>query len=354
MGIKSLHQFLRKHCPEAYVVQNLSAYRYKKLIIDASLYMFKYKTAAGDRWLSCFVSLLAALRRNEIHAIFCFDNGAPIEKQQERENRLESRQKIRDKADELDKALREFDLNGEIGQCLIDLMEKSTITKERKLLGNLVSKRDVFDRKTAEDVLRKLQTQSVHITDEDFSLLRELCQIMNIPIVEAPDEAEKKCVELCTAGVVHGVITEDTDVLAYGCPVFLSKIQYHKSECTELVIDDILEALDLSYESFRDFCIMCGTDYNKNIFHVGPEKAYVLIKQYKNIDAIGEETDHDISILNHVRVRELMTAVPDDTHIAFCKVPDFNKLDHFLFENNSKVDITGLKKAFEQHDLSFD
>ena len=40
--------------------------------------------------------------------------------------------------------------------------------------------------------------------------------------------------------------------------------------------------------------------------------------------------------------------------IQYCKIPDFNKLDNFLFENNSKVDISGLKKAFEQHELSFD
>ena len=352
MGINKLHQFLRKHCPEVYVTQNLSAYRYKKLIIDASLYMFKYKTAAGDRWLSCFVSLLAALRKNEIHASFCFDNGAPIEKQQERESRQSSRDKIRIKAQELSDALRDFDLSGEIAPCLVELMEKKSNGRERKLLGNTA--RNTFDRRTAENEIRKLETQSIHIDKQDFVVLRELCNIMHVPIIEAPDEAEKKCVELCLGSSVYGVVTEDTDVLAYGCPVFLTSIQYHKSECTELVIDDILECLDLTYEAFRDFCIMCGTDYNKNIPKIGPEKAFLLIKQYGSIDGIADAGNIDVSVLNHKRVRELITAVPDDTPIQFCKVPDFNKLDHFLFENNSKVDISGLKKSFEQHELTFD
>ena len=353
MGIKNLHTFLRKHCPDAYVTQPLSAYRYKKLAIDVSLYMFKYKTAAGDRWISCFVSLLAALRRNEVHAVFVFDNGAPIEKQQERESRQESRQKIRDKAQELDDALREYDLSGEISICLTEVMKKNAGGKQTRLLGSRAVNQQ-FDRKIIENELHKLQSQSIHINKEDFELIRQLCGIMHVPIIEAPDEAEKKCVELCLGKSIYGVITEDTDVLAYGCPIFLTNIQYHKSECTELAIEDILDELDLTYEAFRDLCIMCGTDYNKNIFKVGPEKAYNLIKQYGSIDNIATETQLDVSVLKHIRVRELITAVPDETMIPFCKIPDFNKLDNFLFENNSKVDISGLKKAFEQHELSFD
>lgn len=354
MGIKNLHQFLRKHCPDVYVQQKLSAYRYKKVAVDASLYMFKYKTAAGERWISCFVSLLATLRKNEVHPVFVFDNGAPIEKQQERQARQDSRQKIRDKANEIESALREYDLTGEVHECLLSIMQKHTAQKVTRLLGNNVSSNDIFDRKIVENELRKLQTQCIHISNEDFVLLRELCNIMNVPIIEAPDEAEKKCVELCLGNSIYGVITEDTDVLAYGCPIFLTNIKYQNSECTELAVEDILDELELSYESFRDFCIMCGTDYNKNIFKVGPEKAFSLIKLYGTIDGIAENTSYDVSILKHQRVRELINAVPDSTHIPFCKVPDFNKLDHFLFENNSKVDISGLKKAFEQHELTFD
>ena len=350
MGIKNLHQFLRKHCPEVYAVQPLSAYRYKKLIIDASLYMFIYKTSAGERWISCFISLLATLRRNEIHAVFCFDNGAPIEKQKERESRQASRQKIRDRAEELSEALNQYDLTGEVSKILLDVMEKAGASKEKRLLGGNGAAR--FERRVADTELRKLQNQSIDISSEDFMLLKRLCGIMHVPIVEAPDEAEKKCVELCLGGSVYGVITEDTDVLAYGCPIFLTNIEYHKSQCTELAIDDILDSLDLSYEQFRDFCIMCGTDYNKNIYKVGPEKAYGLIKEYGSIDNLPENIDR--TILNHHRSRELITAVPDNTELSFCKVPDFSKLDDFLFENNSKVNIDGLKKSFEQHELSFD
>ena len=80
MGIKNLHKFLRKHCPEVYTSVHLSNYAFKKVAIDISLYMFKYKTVFGDSWLQAFVNLVACLRKNEIHCLFVYDNGCPIEK----------------------------------------------------------------------------------------------------------------------------------------------------------------------------------------------------------------------------------------------------------------------------------
>ena len=80
MGIKNLHSFLRSKCPEIYKTMHLSEYAYKKIAIDISLYMFKYKTIFGDKWLDAFLKLVACLRKNEIHCVFIYDNGAPPEK----------------------------------------------------------------------------------------------------------------------------------------------------------------------------------------------------------------------------------------------------------------------------------
>jgi len=353
MGIKNLHKLLRKYCADAYVTQPLDAYRYKRIAVDASLYMFKYKTSAGERWMSCFVSLLAALRKTEIHPVMVFDNGAPVEKQQERAARQEARTKIQDKAIALEDAINTYNLTGEVTDYLREINKNCIATKEKKLLKP-VKTTTVIDIKILEYELRKLQNQSISVSGEDFKLLRELCSIMNVPIIEAPDEAEKKCSELCIAGAVYGVMTEDTDVLAYGVPIYLSDVKYHDSQCVELALEDILDGLELTYEQFRDLCIMCGTDYNKNIYKIGPEKAYALIKQHGSIDEIAKNTTLDVSVLNHARSRELLTAVPDDQEIPYCKVPDFKRLDIFLFKNNSKVNIDGLKKCFEQHTLEFD
>ena len=48
MGIKNLHKFLKKHAEDAYEVTHLSNFEYKKIAIDTSLYMYKYKVIFAD------------------------------------------------------------------------------------------------------------------------------------------------------------------------------------------------------------------------------------------------------------------------------------------------------------------
>jgi 5'-3' exonuclease len=112
----------------------------------------------------------------------------------------------------------------------------------------------------------------------------------------------------------------------------------------------MLEALELSCDSFLDLCIMCGCDYNKNIFRVGPEKAYKYIQKYSSIEDISANTPLDVSILNHVRGRELFRKYKKvEYKIKYCGTPDFKKLEEFIFKNNIKCSVEGLKKSFVHH-----
>ena len=56
MGIKGLNNFLRKKCVGVFNNIQLKDLAYKKLAIDISLYMCKYKVVCGDRWLSAFLT----------------------------------------------------------------------------------------------------------------------------------------------------------------------------------------------------------------------------------------------------------------------------------------------------------
>ena len=89
MGIANLNKFLRNNCPQVFVDVHLSEYAFKKIAIDTSLFMCKFKAICGDRWLTAFVNLVSCLRRNEIHCVFIYDNGAVAEKDIERARRVE-------------------------------------------------------------------------------------------------------------------------------------------------------------------------------------------------------------------------------------------------------------------------
>ena len=346
MGINNLNKFLRNNCPQIYEEIHISQYSFKKVAIDISLYLCKFKTICGDRWLSAFINLIACLRKNEVHCVFIYDTGAPPEKDAERKERAQQRAKLEEKVYKLEEALEKFHLTGEVDAMLTELYKKRTkdIGPPRLLMKKSY---EGIDMEFVQSAVQKMRGQILHISPDDFKKTKNLFDILNVPYFDAPLEAETTCSDLCKRGLVDAVLSEDTDVLAYGTPIFLSKINTSDGTCIQINYPKMLEALELSSDSFLDLCILCGCDYNKNIFRVGPEKAYKYIQKYSSIEDIAVNTSLDISILNHVRGRQLFREYEKvDYKIKYCGTPDFKKLEEFVFKNNINCSVEGLKKSF--------
>lgn len=186
-----------------------------------------------------------------------------------------------------------------------------------------------------------LENQMINVSREDVQLSKDLLNIMKIQYYDSENEAETLCSILCVHHQVDGVLSNDTDVLAYGTPIFLTRLNIQKETFVEISIHDILEKIDMDLTQFREFCIMCGTDYNKNIYRIGHDKAYKLLQKYKSIDEISKELGYDISILNHKRVIEIFTVPPvldNEYRKEFIPEPiDVNQFNEFCLVNNCKV-----------------
>ena len=347
MGINNLNKFLRNNCPHIYEEIHLSEYSYKKIAIDISLYLCKFKTVCGDNWLNAFINLIACLRRNEVHCTFIYDSGAPPEKDLERKERAAQREKIIQKVTVLEEAFDKYQMTNEIDSILIDLYNKRKDKQEPK---RLLQKKNNINMKLVEESIKKMRSHILNISYDDFQLTKKLFDILNVPYYNAPLEAETMCSDLCKRELVDAVLSEDTDVLAYASPIFLSKINTKNETCIRINYDLMLESLNLKCEQFLDLCIMCGTDYNKNIFRVGPEKAYKYILDHYNIEGIAKNTSLDISILNHIRGRELFRDYEKlDIIIPYCGSPEFNKLSEFIAKHNIYISLEYLKKSFIQN-----
>ena len=339
MGIANLNKFLRKNCPQIFQEVHISNFAFQQVAIDTSLYMCKFKAICGDTWLTQFIKLVSSLRRNEIHCVFIYDSSAPADKDAERAERSAQKEKLEERVAILEDALEHYHLTNEVLPVLVELNKK----KSTRLLGS----RTGLDMKVIEEDIQKMKKQILHITPEEYALTKQLFDILKVPYYQAPMEAETMCSDLCRRGIVNAVLSEDTDVLAYGAPTFLSKIDTNRDTCIQIDYNEMLEALELSAESFLDLCIMCGTDYNKNIPKVGPENAYKHIKKHDNIDAIAQNTNLDTSILRHVRVRELFTDYEKpDVKVDYCGAPDFKKLEDFVKKQNVQINIEKLRKDF--------
>jgi 5'-3' exonuclease len=385
MGIKSnINKFLKNHCADVFETIHLSEYSFKKVAIDISLYMYKFKAVCGDRWLTAFLNLVASMRRNEIHSVFIYDGGAPPEKEGERAERKMNRDKLEKRIYDLTEAWEKYEITGEIDMILSDLhckkkspvrllgksssgidMKKSPV----RLLGKSSSGIDMkkspvrllgksssgIDMNWVKEKIEKVKGQLVDISPADFELTKDLFRILQVPFFVAPMEAETMCSDLCKRGLVDGALSEDTDVMAYRSPVFLSKINTTADTCVRIRHDAILEGLELEGDQFLDLCIMCGTDYNKNIKGIGAEKAYIQIQQHGSIEAIGANTKLDISVLNHLRGRELFNDYERHslTKVPFCGSPDFDKLAVFMGKHNINLSIDRLKNDFVHNMVIF-
>jgi len=351
MGIKNLHQFLRKKCPEAYSIISLSDLQYKKIAIDVSLYLFKYKSAVGDRWLSAFINLIVALRKNHVHCYFVFDGPSPKEKEAEKERRKADKQKLEDRTCDIEFAINKYRTNGEIMPILLETMKKrKSPPKIKKLLRRRND--DGIDIIWLEKYLERIKGQVVRMSADDLAKVAELFTMLGIPHSVSKGEAETLCAHLSRDGVVYGALSEDTDLLPCGCKYFLHKINVRNETCEVVEIDKVLELLELTFEEFQEFCILCGTDYNSNIKKIGPHGAYKLIKEHKGIGNFPETID--ASAIDYVRIKEIFSSYPEELpDVDFCGTPDWENLPEFLFKINCGNSLQSIKRNLSPQKIIF-
>jgi flap endonuclease-1 len=354
MGIKNLHKLLEKYAKGCYKTKHLSEYSFKKVAIDISLYLYKYKAIAGPKWIDSFISLVNSLRKNDIHCLFVYDGQAPLEKLEEQKRRRDSREQQSKKIDELERQISDFEKQGIIGPLIDELCEKK--------VNSLFRKQEVktYDITLAKDKVEKMKSMLISITPEDITLTKELFDVMKVPYIQAPHEAENFCSHLAIYGKVDYVLSEDTDVLAYSTPIFLTKIDSLNDTVVEISYEKILEEMGMTKETFIDLCIMCECDYNSNIYLIGPEKSYTFLKAYRNIESVldylktltnkdggTKYNDKMFEPLKYQRCRELFSTSLEEVeniYISYCDIPNFNELREFFFKHNIRYNVDKLRK----------
>ena len=360
MGIKNLHHFLRKTCPSVYSTVPISKYAFKKIAIDISIFMCKFKSSNGNNYRDSFIHLISVLRYNEVHFIFVYDTKAPPEKDLERKQRIEAREKNKVRVERIMETW--FNYKQDLNLTEDSILEQNNLVIEDEvLLGFITKLMDNMDKisvKKIDNEIHKLQNSILSIRTEDFNLTKEFFKTCNIPFIDAEGEAEATCASLVRHGLVAAVLTEDTDVLAYKAPFMLHKLDISNGTMVEIDFEEILTQLKFTEQQFLDFCIMCGTDYNTNIFKIGPDKSYKLLQQYGSIEGIAEANPNiSVDILNYEKTRSLFTNKLDLTvQVPYCGFPNKVEFEKLYFFNNCKFDLEKLYSSFHFsifHDFEF-
>lgn len=137
---------------------------------------------------------------------------------------------------------------------------------------------------TAEEVY-KAASRSTVVTREHNESAKALLQVMGLPVVNAPAEAEAACAQLCLEQLVYASVTEDMDVLTFGSPrqvknlfdVEGSRVGRGPRPAREFRLAGVLDELKCSMDRFVEFCILCGCDYLPPLPRVGVKTACQLL-----------------------------------------------------------------------------
>jgi flap endonuclease-1 len=197
----------------------------------------------------------------------------------------------------------------------------------------------------------KFANQTIKIDKKMIEDAKKLIQLLGIPVIEAPSEAEATCSIMAKDKVCYCACTEDMDTLCFGCPILIRDLSNKDDNVIQIDLDLVLKGLNLNMDEFIDLCILCGCDYCSRIEGIGAINAYKLIKEHKNIEGVlkyaekyNKDSSHkkkmiyNLETFNYEVARKLFKEpdVVDTKNIKLeFKKPDFNGLKEFLVKEKN-------------------
>ncbi|KAL3345029.1 hypothetical protein AABB24_024136 [Solanum stoloniferum] len=125
------------------------------------------------------------------------------------------------------------------------------------------------------------------------SVAHDLIQVLkreNVCYVVAPYEADAQMTFLAISKQVDVVITEDSDLIAFGCPRIIYKMdkfgQGLEFRYSKLEQNKELSLTGFTKQMLLEMCILSGCDYLQSLPGMGIKKAHALIKKFKSYDKV--------------------------------------------------------------------
>jgi len=301
MGIKLLNKFLLSHQTTT-KCRHLSTFANKKIAIDISIYLYQFKKES-ENWLSKLYRMCIILRHNRIRPVFVFDG---FKRNVDKEKTLEKRREIRHKL-----------------FMKIEELEIEEITEENKKLLNELKK----------------ETRRPNVND--IIKAKELITACGLKYLQPDGEADEVCVELVNKNIVYACLSNDTDMFALGCKRIMKNFNIITHNLEFYNLTDVIKNINMDIESFKQLCILSGTDYNftnKNIFYF--YKMY--IKYNKSLRLLENLQFLEWLLCN----KKITQQVYDEVVKVFEFYNNNNSLKQFKFMNikNFKLNINEVNR----------
>tara|TARA_R110002072_G_scaffold45565_5_gene126847 strand:+ start:35002 stop:36321 length:1320 start_codon:yes stop_codon:yes gene_type:complete len=302
MGVLGLMNLLRTLDPKIVQSMDLSQLSGGKLAIDVAISTFVFKSQYISRVidkLDCLYYDVDADKANQymifeilrfnfnvlkanVIPVTVFDGKSPALKDATKGARIDRTAQVKVKIDELRR----------IGRCLVDAGQNGRVyqmsPEEIAFLQSFPKKIESIE--GLRHRLKMLIKSYIIIKPAEREQIKNILQIMGLPVVQAPSEAEFCCAEMAKRKDVSAVYSTDSDCIMYGCPIFINKLSYMGGSLVPkppiaqcYTYKNALEVTGLTQTQFSELCIMCGTDFNSNPPGIGPAASLELLKTFGNI-----------------------------------------------------------------------
>jgi len=151
---------------------------------------------------------------------------------------------------------------------------------------------------------RSLRGNAAQISSEMYSETRELLEMLGIPYLEAPFEAEAQCAWLNQEKLVDAVITEDSDAFLFGAKVVYRNAFAQNKFMEEYDARDFERELGLNRDLLIRMAMLLGSDYTEGVRGIG------IVNATEIIHAFGEELEE---FAKWVREVSLNGKIPSDS-----------------------------------------
>ena len=160
----------------------------------------------------------------------------------------------------------------------------------------------------------RLEARTQRLTDVIHETTRELLELLDVPVVEAPAEGEAQASHMALRGDADYVGSEDYDTLLFGAPYTLRQLT-SKGNPELMDLEATLSKHEITREQLVDVAILCGTDFNEGISGVGPKTGLSDIREHGDLWAVLDAREAYIE--NADRVRDLFLDPPVTDDYAF-------------------------------------
>jgi 5'-3' exonuclease len=342
MGIKGLDTLLKQKCSKNAIKPACLRDIYGKVVcVDMSELIYKSIRKHKNAYVSGVLNLIELLSNWNIKPIIVFDGKSDPAKNNVNKTRTMKREKAQkhhlaltqqlDVANEMVLTL-DMDIEKEMEQTSISSMASSTssspifdtdISRSSSSVSltsfdnlDLDNINTVFNpddknsikeqlqtiKEKLEDAVDKAENKTQTICYKKISEIKELLDQFGIPYIhDKRYEADIICSHLVKNNIADYCISNDMDMLAFGCNKVIRNLSFTSDLIDIYFIDNILLDLNITQPQFIDMCILLGCDYTTKLINIKSSMPLNLITKYNNIEnVITNLTDINATLEKHI------------------------------------------------------